>query len=76
MLQICVSNSWQAVCDDFWDCNNAIVACKQLGYNGTGIILMMRLTYNVDLYIHQEIIRTVSFLHVFVNEIHSVSSTY
>ena len=31
MLQICVSGSWQVVCDDGWGCNDAIVACRQLG---------------------------------------------
>ena len=45
MLQICESNIWQAVCADFWDSNDAIVACRQLGYNGTGMVQVMRLTY-------------------------------
>ena len=46
MLQICVSNSWQVVCDDYWDCNDATVACRQLGYNRTGIVPVIHLTYN------------------------------
>ena len=34
MLQICDSTGhWTAVCDYYWSCNNAIVACRQLGYN-------------------------------------------
>ena len=33
MLQICDSTGhWTAVCDYYWRCNNAIVACRQLGY--------------------------------------------
>ena len=38
ILQICVSNRWQVVCDDFWDCTDAIVACNKLGYIGSGIL--------------------------------------
>ena len=34
MLQICDSTgNWTAVCDFYWKCNNAVVACRQLGYN-------------------------------------------
>ena len=34
MLQICDSTGhWTAVCDYYWKCNNAVVACRQLGYN-------------------------------------------
>ena len=34
MLQICDSTGhWTAVCDYYWGCNNAIVACRQLGFN-------------------------------------------
>ena len=34
MLQICdATGHWTAVCDYSWGCNEAIVACKQLGYN-------------------------------------------
>ena len=34
MLQICdATGHWTAVCDYSWGCNEAVVACKQLGYN-------------------------------------------
>ena len=34
MLQICdATGHWTAVCDYSWGCNEAMVACKQLGYN-------------------------------------------
>ena len=36
MLQICNSTQmWEAVCDYSWHCNEAIVACKQLGYTNS-----------------------------------------
>ena len=34
MLQQCNSSyQWSAVCDRDWDCNEAKVACRQLGFN-------------------------------------------
>ena len=35
MLQICDDNNaeWTAVCDFNWQCNHAVVACKQLGFS-------------------------------------------
>ena len=36
MLQICSSTQmWEAVCDYNWQCDEAIVAGKQLGYTST-----------------------------------------
>ena len=37
MLQICKNRRWHSVCDRFWDCNDAKVACRQLGFNQEGI---------------------------------------
>ena len=33
-LEIYVSGQWGTVCDDFWGNNEAIVACKQMGFEG------------------------------------------
>ena len=34
MLQICDNNAkWTAVCDYNWQCNHAVIACKQLGFS-------------------------------------------
>ena len=34
MLQQCSStNEWEAVCNYNWDCDNAKVACRQLGFD-------------------------------------------
>ena len=37
-IEICNSNIWGTVCDDFWDTNDANVACGQLGFSNTGIL--------------------------------------
>ena len=74
MLQICVSNSWQVVCDDYWDCNDALVACRQLGYNGTGTVLVIHSTYNSTLVRDVNFITVSSFVHP--NDIHSGPTTY
>ncbi len=34
-LEICSNNIWGTICDDIFDANNALVACRQLGYSGT-----------------------------------------
>ena len=33
MLQICDNAKWTAVCDYNWQCNHAVIACKQLGFS-------------------------------------------
>jgi deleted-in-malignant-brain-tumors protein 1 len=35
-VEVCVSNTWGTICDQFWDNRDASVLCKQLGYSEYG----------------------------------------
>ena len=42
-VQYCYSETWYSACDYDWDCREANVVCKQLGYVKAGTIIIVKL---------------------------------
>lgn len=43
ILEICLNNSYGAICDDFWDVQDARVACFRLGFTNGSFFLFSSL---------------------------------
>ena len=35
-VEVCISEVWTTICSDYWDYEDASVACRQLGYSPYG----------------------------------------
>lgn len=35
-IEVCVGENWGTICDDFWQNQDASVACRQLGFSAYG----------------------------------------
>ena len=46
-VEICINNSYGGICDDFWDIQDAMVACRQLGFSN-GIQETISVEIHVD----------------------------
>lgn len=36
-VEICINDTWGAICSDHWDNNDASVVCRQLGHSPYGM---------------------------------------
>ena len=45
-IEICLGGRYGTICDDFWDKQDASVACRQLGFSPHGMSIFLKFCLN------------------------------
>ena len=51
-VEICFSETWGTITDDFWSYNDGKIVCRQLGYSDQGILLFFRIHHYASSYMY------------------------
>ena len=58
---MCINGAWRAICRDFFDDDDAVVACRQLGYSPIGMLVIyfgdsamyiLNMSQNEQIFVH------------------------